>query len=76
MAQNGLRARLDAANPTLIPRNHRIEAAIQAGVAGDFAPFHRLNTALRAPFDDNPEFDDLRAPPAPEEEVRQTFCGT
>ena len=70
------RERLVSANPAIIPRNHRIEEAIQAGVAGDFAPFHRLNAALKAPFADDEAFDDLRDPPAPEEEVRQTFCGT
>ena len=63
------------ANPVLIPRNHRIEEAIAAGVAGDFAPFERLHAALAAPFDDTgPE--DLRRPPEPDEEVLQTFCGT
>ncbi len=63
------------ANPVLIPRNHRIEEAIAAGVAGDFAPFERLHAALAAPFDETgPE--DLRRPPEPDEEVLQTFCGT
>ncbi len=69
-------ARLRAANPALIPRNHRIEAAIAAAVTGDLAPFRRLAAALARPFDDDPSFDDLRAPPAPHEEVRRTFCGT
>jgi uncharacterized protein YdiU (UPF0061 family) len=62
------------ANPGLIPRTHRIEAAIAAGVAGDFAPFERLVEALAAPFEDGPE--DLRRAPAADEVVRQTFCGT
>lgn len=70
------RDRIVAANPAIIPRNHRIEEAIQAGISGDFEPFHRLNAGLYAPFGDSPEFDDLRRPPHPEEEVTQTFCGT
>jgi uncharacterized protein YdiU (UPF0061 family) len=69
-------ATLRAANPALIPRNHRIEEAIGAAVAGDFAPFHRLTEALATPFDPAPGTEDLAAPPAPGEEVRQTFCGT
>ncbi len=63
------------ANPVLIPRNHRIEEAIAAGVAGDFAPFERLHAALAAPFDTAAP-EDLRRPPEPDEEVLQTFCGT
>jgi serine/tyrosine/threonine adenylyltransferase len=64
------------ANPAFIPRTHRIEEAIQAGVAGDFAPFHRLLRVLARPFDDQPDEAALRRPPAEDEEVRETFCGT
>ncbi|TDL91340.1 protein adenylyltransferase SelO family protein, partial [Meridianimarinicoccus aquatilis] len=62
------------ANPTLIPRNHQIEAMIAAALDGDFAPFQRLNDALAHPFDPAP--DDLTAPPKPAQEVQATFCGT
>lgn len=65
-----------AANPVLIPRNHRIEQAIQAGYAGDFAPFHRLVDALAQPFAQNSDFADLEQAPAPSERVTETFCGT
>ncbi|APX88403.1 hypothetical protein BV394_00530 [Brevirhabdus pacifica] len=63
-------------NPAVIPRNHRIEAVIAAAVGGDMAPFGQLDDALARPFDPAPEHDWLRHAPAPEEEVRQTFCGT
>jgi serine/tyrosine/threonine adenylyltransferase len=63
-------------NPAVIPRNHQIEAAIQAAVTGDYAPFHRLNDVLSRPFDTRPEDADFRAAPAPHEAVRKTFCGT
>ncbi|WP_288928282.1 protein adenylyltransferase SelO [uncultured Maritimibacter sp.] len=69
-------AEMQAANPAVIPRNHRIEEAIQAGVAGDFAPFHKLNDVLARPFDDGPETTDFAKPPRPEERVMRTFCGT
>ncbi|NRB00168.1 MAG: YdiU family protein [Rhodobacteraceae bacterium] len=68
--------RLSQANPAYIPRNHRIEDAIQSAVYGDFDPFERLVSVLERPFDDQPDARDLRRPPMPEEEVRQTFCGT
>ncbi len=64
------------ANPVLIPRNHRIEQMIEAAVAGDFAPFHRLNGALKAPFTEDPEYADLTRPPSAQEIVPATFCGT
>lgn len=65
-----------AANPVLIPRNHRIEQAIQAGVDGDYAPFHRLVDALSNPFDPSDDDLDLAQPPEPSERVLRTFCGT
>lgn len=67
---------MKAANPVLIPRNHRIEQAIQAAYRGDLAPFHRLVEAWQHPFEDRPEDVDLQAAPTTHEVVRQTFCGT
>ncbi|MCX7644209.1 MAG: YdiU family protein [Rhodobacteraceae bacterium] len=65
-----------AANPALIPRNHRIEEAIRAALAGDLGPFERLDRALARPWEERPEDADLRRPPAEDEAVRRTFCGT
>ena len=65
-----------AANPILIPRNHRVEHAIQRAYAGDVAPFHRLVDALAEPYADRPACADLETPPRPDEVVHQTFCGT
>lgn len=64
------------ANPSIIPRNHRIEQAIESAVAGDFALFHRLVDTLAEPFEDNPDAADLKRAPEPAEIVQQTFCGT
>ena len=65
-----------AVNPMFIPRNHRIEAAIADAEAGRFDKFHELVEVLAHPYDDQPDFADYAKPPAPEEEVLQTFCGT
>jgi uncharacterized protein YdiU (UPF0061 family) len=65
-----------AANPKIIPRNHRVEQALAAADDGDMAPFNRLCAALRRPFDLAPADSDLQAPPQPEEVVHETFCGT
>ncbi len=69
-------AALRAANPVYIPRNHLVEAAIQAGYAGDYAPYHRLVDVLAEPFAERPGLDAFAAPAAPGEVVERTFCGT
>ncbi len=74
--EDGWRARMDAANPAFIPRNHRLEEMIAAAVEGDFAPFQRLLDVLSRPYTDQPDAADLTQPPAPHEVVRATFCGT
>jgi serine/tyrosine/threonine adenylyltransferase len=69
-------AEMRSANPVLIPRNHRVEQAIQSASRGDFALFHRLVDALVEPYAKHIEYADLEMPPRPEEIVHQTFCGT
>jgi len=69
--------KMRAANPVLIPRNHKVEEALQAATRhGDFEPFLALLEALARPYQDRPGIQALQAPPRPEERVRQTFCGT
>ena len=69
-------ATMRAANPAYIPRNHRIEAMIEAAVQGDLGPFKKLSAILANPYDDQPDAFEFRAPPKPNEVVHQTFCGT
>jgi uncharacterized protein YdiU (UPF0061 family) len=65
---------MNATNPAVIPRNHRIEEMISAAVAGDMGPFERLNAALATPF--TMTDPDLTRPPTQAEIVPATFCGT
>ena len=66
-----------AVNPAFIPRNHRVEAVIRAAVdRDDFAPFEELLTVLAKPYDSQPPFARYMEPPAAQERVLQTFCGT
>ena len=70
-------ARMYAANPALIPRNHRVQEAIAAASDdGDFQPFHALHAALATPYQYHPSLAGYATPPRPGQEVRQTFCGT
>lgn len=68
--------KMKSANPILIPRNHRIEEAIQAAYQNDFSLFHRLADALTEPFKENPAYADLELAPLPDQCVKNTFCGT
>ncbi|NDV99340.1 YdiU family protein [Salipiger sp. PrR002] len=69
-------ALMQRSNPGIIPRNHRIEQMIAAALEGDDRPFHHLNAVLARPYEDQPEAEELRRPPAPSEVVQATFCGT
>jgi uncharacterized protein YdiU (UPF0061 family) len=71
------RAAMRVVNPAYIPRNHRVEHAIEAATdRGDLQPIEALLTVLADPNADHPELAHLAAPPAPHEVVAQTFCGT
>ncbi|MCM0018938.1 MAG: YdiU family protein [Tagaea sp.] len=63
-------------NPAYIPRNHRVEAALAAAVAGDLAPFDRLLEVVRKPYEARAEFAAYANPPEAHEIVEATFCGT
>lgn len=63
-------------NPAFIPRNHRVEAALNAASQGDIEPFHRLLAILQRPYQDQPEAEEYAQAPLPSECVLQTFCGT
>jgi uncharacterized protein YdiU (UPF0061 family) len=69
--------RMKAVNPAVIPRNHSVERAIQAAERdGDMAPFHELLANLSDPYADQPEDREGARPPAANERVVRTFCGT
>ncbi|MCW2309336.1 protein adenylyltransferase SelO [Rhodobium gokarnense] len=70
-------ARLNAANPIYIPRNHMVEEALHAAVdRDDMQPFETLLKVLADPFTEREGLERFSLPPEPGEEVRQTFCGT
>ena len=71
------RAAMRAVNPAFIPRNHLVEAALNAAIErDDFAPFEELLAVVTQPFDDQSGFARYAAPPTASERVHQTFCGT
>ncbi|WOS63671.1 protein adenylyltransferase SelO [Sinorhizobium fredii] len=64
-------------NPAFIPRNHRVEQAIEAAIEdADFSLFEALVDVTSKPYEDQPGHAAYAEPPQPDEEVLQTFCGT
>ena len=73
----GRAANMRRVNPAFIPRNHRVEAALEeASTHGDIGPFLKVLSILEHPYDDQPGFDEFEQPPAPGERVHRTYCGT
>ena len=70
------RAAMQRVNPAFIPRNHRIEAAIEQAMAGDFTGFETLLTVLAKPYDDQPDYAAYADPPPSGGGIYRTFCGT
>jgi uncharacterized protein YdiU (UPF0061 family) len=77
-AEAGARAAaMRSANPLFIPRNHLVEAALDAAIRRqDFKPFQELLEAVSRPFEERPGLERYAIPARPEEAVLQTFCGT
>jgi serine/tyrosine/threonine adenylyltransferase len=70
-------AAMRAANPACIPRNHLVEAALDAAVRRqDFQPVEELLDVVSRPYEDRPNLERYATPARPEERVCQTFCGT
>jgi uncharacterized protein YdiU (UPF0061 family) len=65
-----------ANNPALIPRNHKVEQALDGATNGDLQPMEDLLAALKEPYKNQPDLKPYQSPPKPEERVCQTFCGT
>jgi len=62
-------------NPAVIPRNHRVEAALGDAVRGDLSTFERLRRVLATPYE-SPGDAHFTTPPPPDAPPYRTFCGT
>lgn len=64
-------------NPAVIPRNHRVEEALEAAVnRQDYSVMQRLNKILSNPYAHSMEQESYAQPPAQTLEPYRTFCGT
>ncbi len=63
-------------NPLFIPRNHLVEKAISEAVEKcDFSMTNDLVKVLKKPFEFNKNLN-LSDPPKPNQDIKNTFCGT
>jgi uncharacterized protein YdiU (UPF0061 family) len=69
-------AAMDRVNPLYIPRNHRVERALEAAHAGDLGPFERLVDVLSRPFDEREGLGDYATAAPADFGPYTTFCGT
>jgi uncharacterized protein YdiU (UPF0061 family) len=64
-------------NPEVIPRNHRVEEALEAAVKdGDYSVMERLLDALSKPYSYSSERTDYCTLPEQSTRPYRTFCGT
>ena len=68
---------MNTRNPAVIPRNHRVEEALEAAVErADFSVMEKLLVYLSKPYKDPPEQAGYHLPPPPSALPYRTFCGT
>ena len=61
-------------NPIVIPRNHKVEEALEAANNNDLNLTNKLLSILNKPYDNQNDIDDYQSPSSNSE--YQTFCGT
>lgn len=62
-------------NPAVIPRNHRVEEALDAAQKGDYSVMETLLEVLSSPYE-SPGQPEYCTPSAPSNQPYQTYCGT
>lgn len=63
-------------NPAVIPRNHRVEEALEAADKGDFTFFKKLITVLKKPYEHSKDQEEYAKLPKPSSCAYRTYCGT
>ena len=62
------------ANPSVIPRNHKVEEALTSANDGDLKVINKLLSILDNPYDNQKGIEEYQSPSGNKE--YQTFCGT
>ena len=67
---------MDRVNPVYIPRNHKVQEALDAATAGDMEPFRRILAVLAQPFERRPGLEAYEQRAPEDFGPYRTFCGT
>jgi uncharacterized protein YdiU (UPF0061 family) len=68
---------MNAVNPLYIPRNHKVEEALEAAVFdSNMKPFLKLHDILKNPYEEIKEFHEYEKPAKNSLVKYKTFCGT
>ena len=62
-------------NPLFIPRNHKVEEALEAATQNDLKPFNKILEILKKPYDEQIGTEGYQSPSVSDGKY-QTFCGT
>ena len=63
-------------NPLIIPRNHKVEEALEAANNDDLNPMNNLLKVLEKPYENQEQIINYQSPAPASSEKYQTFCGT
>ena len=64
-----------SSNPLVIPRNHKVEEALEAAEQNNLEPFNNILKILKKPYDEQIGNESYQSPSVSDEKY-QTFCGT
>ena len=67
---------MHSANPLVIPRNHKVEEALEAANNDDLNPMNNLLKVLEKPYKNQEGISEYQSPAPPSDQKYQTFCGT
>ena len=63
-------------NPTVIPRNHKVEEALAEADKGSLDKMKKLLAILKNPYENQNNIQEYQSPAPSSNEKYQTFCGT
>ena len=63
-------------NPLVIPRNHKVEEALESANKNDLNPLKSLLKILEKPYQYKKEINEYQSPAPPSNKIYKTFCGT
>lgn len=67
---------MNQVNPMVIPRNHKVEEALEAAQKNDLSLFQALLVAVREPFSESEGIAAFSHPPPSNQCRYKTYCGT